>query len=72
MIAVASVFVILSAVAFFVVMGDIVSDWIDDVLWALIARREYRRITRANPHLRPETLAQMTRRAWQERQRTPV
>lgn len=69
MIAAAVLYVALVLIAFFVVMGDLVSDWIDDVIWAVVNRREYRRITRANPHLRPETLAQMTRRAWLERQR---
>lgn len=69
MIAASILFVVLTLIAFYIVMGDLISDWIDDVIWGLVNRREYRRITRANPHLRPETLAQMTRRAWEERQR---
>lgn len=72
MIAASILFAVLVVIAFFLVMGDLVSDWIDDTLWALVSRREYRRITRSNPHLRPETLAQMSRRAWQERQRKAV
>lgn len=69
MIAASILFVVLTPIAFYIVMGDLISDWIDDVIWGLVNRREYRRITRANPHLRPETLAQMTRRAWEEHQR---
>lgn len=69
MIAVAVLYVALVLIAFFVIMGDLVSDWVDDVIWGLVNRREYRRITRANPHLRPETLERMTRRAWEEHQR---
>lgn len=69
MIAASILFVVLTLIAFYIVMGDLISDWIDDVIWGLVNRREYRRITRANPHLRPETLAQMTRRAWEEHQR---
>lgn len=72
MIAASILFMSLLLIGFFIVMGDLISDWIDDTLWALVSRREYRRITRANPHLRPETLAQMSRRAWQERQRSTV
>lgn len=72
MIAAAILFVVLVLIAFYIVMGDLISDWIDEIIWGLVNRREYRRITRANPHLRPETLEQMTRRAWEEYQRRVV
>jgi hypothetical protein len=68
----AILFVVLILIAFFIVMGDLISDWIDETIWGVVNRREYRRITRANPHLRPETLEQMTRRAWEEYQRRVV
>jgi hypothetical protein len=68
----AILFVVLILIAFFIVMGDLISDWIDETIWGVVNRREYRRITRANPHLRPETLEQMTRRAWEEYQRRAV
>lgn len=58
-------FVLVPAVGF-VVMQPIIEDWFDDRLWALVIRREYRRMGRANPHLNPETLQQMSRRAWEE------
>lgn len=72
MIAVVIVFMVVTLVAGAFVLGPQINDWIDDMLWAVVNRREYRRLTAANPHLRPETLAQMTRRAWQERQRSTV
>jgi hypothetical protein len=68
----AILFVVLILIAFFIVMGDLISDWIDETIWGVVNRREYRRITRANPHLRQETLEQMTRRAWEEYQRRAV
>jgi hypothetical protein len=64
----AILFVVLILIAFFIVMGDLISDWIDETIWGVVNRR----ITRANPHLRPETLEQMTRRAWEEYQRRAV
>jgi hypothetical protein len=68
-IAVAVVFVVLTTVAAGFVFAPQIGDWIDEFTWARVNRREYRRMIKFNPHLRPETLEQMTRRAWEEHQR---
>jgi predicted PurR-regulated permease PerM len=63
------VFIVSTTIAAGFVFAPQISDWIDEFTWSVVNRREYRRITIANPHLRPETLEQMTRRAWEEHQR---
>lgn len=67
--AIVIVFLLLSATAAGFVFAPWISDWIDEITWTVVNRREYRRITTANPHLRPETLERMTRRAWEEYRR---
>lgn len=69
MIAISILFVVMTLVVGFVVMQPIIDDWFDEWLWAMVNRREYRRLSRANPHLRPETLDQMSRRAWEDYRR---
>lgn len=72
MIAVAVIFMIATVIALVVILAPQIDDKIDEVLWGWVNRREYRRMTTSNPHLRPETLEQMSRRAWRERQHSDV
>lgn len=62
----AVLFIVLVLVSLGFILGPQISDWFDDLSWSIQNRREYRRITKNNPQLRPETLAAMSQRAYEE------